>query len=244
MVTAHHYLRKPPDVRSRPFVYLVAVQDVPVGCLFFGRTQSSSCFHGELTFGSANDVATGLAKFDRWEVLALSRLWLSPDVQANGCLCRPGIVPGFMDRKGKWRSALASAVIRSALAVVGYHYLMAHPPCFLDQPYAIRAILSYCDLRLHRGTIYPAAGFRLSRTNLDGIQTWWTPDVAKLTAEQDLAVREHAVWHPRSVRIRNRDRTLFDQPGEADSDQVADNQRMERARRESILPPSCGSAER
>lgn len=79
-VAWQHYLRKAPDRRSRPLGYVVLLGGERVGCLFFGRPESTRCYKAGLTYGSAEDVAGGKAAFDRWEVLALSRLWLSPDV--------------------------------------------------------------------------------------------------------------------------------------------------------------------
>lgn len=213
MIAAHHYLHKQPDQRSCPFAYVVRVGDWCAGCVFFGRPQAATCYQGVLTYGSTSDVVAGRAAFDRWEVLSLSRLYLVPAVQSGGMLCKPGIVPGYLDRKGRFRSCLASAVLRSALAQIGYDYLIAHPPCFLGEPYEIRAVLSYCDTRLHRGTVYRAAGFCLARTNKVGIETWWSGAVSRLTGPQNQAIRELASWHPRSVRIRNHHRTLFDDKG-------------------------------
>lgn len=96
VVAAHHYLRKAPDRRSRPLCYVVRAAQELVGCLFFGRPESTRCFAGGLTYGSIADVAAGRAAFDRWEILNLSRVWLSPDVQPGG---RPrprgGRRPGF-----------------------------------------------------------------------------------------------------------------------------------------------------
>lgn len=209
-VKAGHYLRSAPDPRSRPFCYVVTVAGQTVGCLWFGRPESTRCYAGELRYGSTDDVVTGRAGYDRWEVLNLSRVWLDPAVQSGGRLCTPELLPGFRDRKGRWRPSLASELIRAAFARVGFDYLAAHPPCFTAEPYAIRAVLSYCDTRLHRGTIYRAAGMRLARVNGDGIETWWTPDVGGLTAEQDRAVRDLSDRHPRSRRIRERRRSLFD----------------------------------
>jgi hypothetical protein len=209
-VERHHYLRSAPDPRSRPFCYLVTIAGERAGCLWFGRPESTRCYRGQLRYGSLADVSGGRAEFDRWEVLNLSRVWLSPDVQAGGRLCVPAVVPGFTDRKGAFRSTLATAVIHAAFARVGFDYLAAHPPCFPEQPYRIRAVLSYCDTRLHRGTIYRAAGMELARVNTAGIQTWWTRRVADLTPEQNLAVLRAAATHPRSRRIREQRRTLFD----------------------------------
>lgn len=205
-VASHHYLRSAPDRRSRPLCCAVRLKPGafnPVGCLWFGRTESTCCYHGGLTYGGTEAVAAGRARYDRWEVLALSRLWLDPMVQAGGDVCRPEYVPGFTDRKGRWRSAVASAAIHAALARVGFDYLTMHPPCFLADPYQIRAVLSYCDTRRHRGTVYRAAGFALARRNAAGVETWWTSAVAPLTAGQDAAVRTAAEANPRSRRVRH-----------------------------------------
>jgi len=52
---------------------------------------------------------------------------------------------------------------------------LAYPPCFLEQPYQLRVCLSYCDTRVHQGTIYRASGFALARQNNQGIETWMNP---------------------------------------------------------------------
>lgn len=218
-VIEHHYLRAPVDPRCRPLVYVVCWQpdgfdQLPpnfglvgsyrVGCLIFGRPESTRCYAGGLTYGSLADVQTGRARFDRWEILNLARVWLDPAVQAGGALYSPDYLSGYVDRRGLWQSTLASTVISQALARVGYDYLVAHPPVDCSYPYAIRAVLSYCDWRLHRGTIYRAAGFQLARTNSNGIETWYTTDVAPLSAEQDADIRRRSEVSQRSARIRGR----------------------------------------
>lgn len=208
-VTEHHYLRASVDPRSRPFVYLVELhhpQILPqrIGTLIFGRPESTRCYQGKLTYGSLSDAAAGRAQFDRWEVLNLARVWLSPIVQAGGQWHRPSLLPGYVDRRGLWRSTLASTVITEALARVGYDYLSAHPPVDCAYPYAIRAVLSYCDRRLHKGTIYRAAGFELARTNERNIETWYTPAVAPLSSAQDADIRRRSEVSHRSQRIRAR----------------------------------------
>ena len=205
-VAAHHYLRKRVDPRSRPFVYTVHVQNraYPVGCLIFGRPEATRCYDGNLTYGSQADVASGRAQYDRWSELNLARVWLDPCVQPGGaCYCRD-ILPGYVDRRGVWRSTLASTAIRVALKFVGYDYLKAHPPVDCSQPYCIEAVLSYCDLAQHKGTIYRAAGFTLARRNERQIETWFTTDVAPLTEREDATIRRFADQSPRSLRIRAR----------------------------------------
>jgi hypothetical protein len=200
MVTKHHYLHAPVDVRSRPLAYLVqyhywwgagaAAGPRTIGILIFGRPEATRCYQGKLTYGSGADVASGRARFDRWEVLNLARVWFAPVVQPGGALYREGaesLLPGFVDRRGVWRSTLASTVIRHVLDLVRRDYLLRYPPCFLDEPYQLCALLSYCDTRLHKGTLYRASGFELARRNDAGIETWWTP-LAPLDAATDAQV--------------------------------------------------------
>lgn len=201
-VATHHYLHTPVDVRCQPLAYVLALDYAPLGCLIFGRPEATRCYAGGLTYGSQADVAAGRAQFDRWEVLNLARVWLHPDVQRGGRHYRTDVLPGYTDRRGVWRSALASTAIGWALARVGCDYLRARPPCFVDEPYVIRAVLSYCDTRRHRGTIYRAAGFTLARTNRAGIETWYTTAVAGLDAAQDREIQALASIHPRSLSKR------------------------------------------
>lgn len=204
-VARHHYLHKQVDPRSRPFIYLVrlgAHNDPVIGCLIFGRPESTRCYQGGLTYGSYDEVQAGCCQFDRWEILNLARVWLDPSVQPGGTLYGPAHLPGYVDRRGVWRSTLASSVIALALARVGYDYLAQHPPVDCDYPYQIRAVLSYCDTRLHKGTIYRASGFTLARTNERQIETWYTTAAHALTPEQDADIRRRADQAPRSRRIR------------------------------------------
>jgi len=205
-VAAHHYLRKRVDPRSRPFVYTVHVQDrtYPVGCLIFGRPEATRCYDGNLTYGSQADVVSGRAQYDRWAVLNLARVWLDPCVQPGGACYRQDALPGYVDRRGVWRSTLASTAIRVALRLVSYDYLKAHPPVDCSQPYQIEVVLSYCDLSKHKGTIYRAAGFRLARRNERNIETWFTSAVTPMTEREDATIRRLADQSPRSLRIRAR----------------------------------------
>lgn len=212
-IAAEHYLHAPVDSRCQPLAYLVqhratwgaaaAAGPRTIGILMFGRPEATRCYTGALTYGSQVDVANGRAQFDRWEVLNLCRVWLHPYFQVGGLYCSADDgLPGYTDRRGVWRSTLASWCIGQVLARVGYDYLTARPPCFVDEPYQIRAVLSYCDTRLHRGTIYRASGFTLARTNEGGIETWYTTAVAPLSSEQDTAIRRLAEISPRSQQKR------------------------------------------
>jgi len=160
--TEHHYLHAPIDDRCSVLAYVVRLDDHPdaphVGALGFGRPESTRCYQGALTYGSVDDQRIGRCQYSRWEVINLARVWLSPSIQ----------------RGGKWYVPNAATyAIGEALRRVVFDYLAAYPPCFLDEPWKLRSCLSYCDTRLHRGTIYRAAGFQIARTNADGIETYY-----------------------------------------------------------------------
>lgn len=200
-VAQHHYLRSPVLGRACPEGWAVRVGGrwlKPVGCLIVGRPQATRCLDW---YGSVEDVERGRVACTRWQVLNLARVWLAPSVQTGGILRDPGLLPGFTDRRGVWRSTLASEALRRLTAVVGYEYLLARPPVFLDEPYEHRWLLSYCDTSKHRGVIYQAAGWTLYRTNENGIQTWRTP-LPALTPEQHAAIAEASAACPRARRFR------------------------------------------
>jgi hypothetical protein len=139
--------------------YVVMNAGLPVGCLMFGRPESTRCYSGGLRYGSVQDVAMGRAQYTRWEVLNLARVWLDPIVQRGG----ERYVPNA-----------ATQAIGMALKRIGYDYLLAHPPVYVEEPYQIKICLSYCDTKIHTGTIYRAAGFSLARQAWN-IQTWIRP---------------------------------------------------------------------
>lgn len=203
MVAQHHYLRRPVDSRTSVEGYAIWLDCVkhdlqPVGLFLVGRPECTKC--GDW-FGSVEDVLAGRCEVSRWQVLNLSRVWLDPEFQPGGEYFDPRYIPGFIDRKGCFRSTLLSEAIHGLIEHVGYEYLVRRPPCFLDEPYEHQWLLSYCDLRFHKGTIYAAAGFELYRTNDRGIQTWRIR-LPRLTAEQDAAVRRASHISPRSNKYR------------------------------------------
>lgn len=199
IVTVHHYLRRPVDSRCSVEGYAVHVEPIGwAGLLLFGRPEATRCYPW---YGSVADVQEIRAEVTRWQVLNLARVWLDPRVQVDGEFCHPEFVTGFADRKGAWHSTLASTAIRMAMERIGYDYLLRRPPCFLDEPYEIRWLLSYCDPRYHKGTIYKAAGFEHYRTNGDGLMTWriWLPG---LTPAQEQMICDAARVNPRSQAYR------------------------------------------
>lgn len=199
-ISQSHYLKRMPDPRTSYELFAARVNDNLAGALVFGRPEATRCANW---YGGVEDVRFGKCEVTRWQVLNLSRVWIDAAYQVNGLKYNPGCVPGFTDRRGAFRSTLASAVIHAAIHTIGYEYLKCRPPCFLDEPYKITWLLSYCDTRLHRGTIYAASGFELYRTNDNGIQTWRI-QLPGLTAEQDADIRRISKFHPRSVSYRAR----------------------------------------
>lgn len=199
MIRREHYLHKMPDPRtSVEVLYVQSNAGTDMGALVFGRPEATRCADW---YGGVDDVAAGRCEVTRWQVLCLSRVWLMPCYQVGGASCVPGKVPGFVDRKGHFRSTLATTVMHMAADMVRFEYLTHRPPCFLDEPYELRWLLSYCDTSKHKGTIYKAAGWELYRTNDRGIQTWRTR-LPALTAKQDAEVRRLAESNPRSIGYR------------------------------------------
>jgi hypothetical protein len=198
LVVREHYLHKRVDPRCSVEGYAVRVAGRDVGVFILGRAQATACYPW---YGSVADVLSGRAEVTRWQVLNLARVYFDPIVQPGGALHEA--VPGFRDRRGVWRSTLPSSAIAALADRIVVEYLAARPPCFMDEPYELRWLLSYCDTRLHRGALYRAAGFELWRTNAEGIQTWRLP-------LRPLTTAEHArVWlaSDRSARsIAHRER--------------------------------------
>lgn len=182
-VIQHHYLHRPVDVRCRPLAYLVLLAGEPMGCLIFGRPEATHV-HG--WYGSVEDVARGACPLTRWQVLNLARVWLHPDLQAGGQCSIPNA---------------ASWAIAQALRRVGFEYLVSHPPVWLNEPYEIREVLSYCDTRVHQGTLYRAANFRLVRTNERGIETYARP-LRHLTHAEHAEIARRSQADLRARRLR------------------------------------------
>jgi hypothetical protein len=204
-VEQHHYLHRRVDTRCSPVGYAIILGDSPVGILLFGRPQSTSCYP---FFGSVEDVQTGRAEVTRWQILNLARVWIHPTAQKGGGLYGPEWgLPGFVDRRGVWRSTLASAAINAAFDRIVIDYLVEKPPCFPEEPYELRYAISYCDTRIHKGALYRAAGFELYRTNKDGVQTW-RKELRPLTGSENEQVLEASRISKRSQGYRAKRRQL------------------------------------
>lgn len=146
-VTAHHYLHQPVDPRARPMVYVIRHEGFRVGLVMLGIPHATRC--------------TGWWGYEglptQWQVVDLCRIWLHPDVQRGGYWCEPGEVPGYVDRKGTWRPAVASWAIAEVLGRVQADRVRLWPPVFTSQPYHIELAISYHDPQYHKGTIYREA---------------------------------------------------------------------------------------
>lgn len=182
-VIEHHYLHAPVDNRCRPIAYIVTLQQERVGCLIFGRPESTACYPW---YGSVHDVQTGRAHLSRWELINLARVWLDPMVQRGGA---------------SYIANAATYVIAQALSRVVVDYLILNPPIFLEEPWQLRECLSYCDTQFHRGTLYRAANFSLVRENRRGIQTYVRP-LRHLTHQEQALITRLTEQHPRSRRYR------------------------------------------
>ena len=92
-------------------------------------------------------------------------------------------------------------MIAAALSRIVYDFLLVRPVCFLDEPYELRQCLSYCDTRLHQGTLYRAANFQFVRENASGIQTYAIP-LRHLTHAERCAIEKRAQESLRSRRYQ------------------------------------------
>lgn len=211
-VVEHHYLHRPIDERCSIEAYSVVLGAETehwscknqIGLLMFGRPEATRCGSW---YGSVDDVAAGRCEVTRWQVLNLARVWFSPDVQPGGYLYNPTLLPGYTDRHKHFRSTLASHAIGLAAQQIGFDYLIRRPPCFLEEPYEIKYLMSYCDRRVHRGIIYSKSGFNLWRTNSNQIETWRLR-LPALTTVQRKAVEDASLQSKRSQKYRS-ERTML-----------------------------------
>ena len=157
MAVQHHYMRQAIHQRACPFGWGVAfdgqvcqLDGRPAGFIAFASIHYTR-LRGEFGY-------PGLPT--KWQVLSLARLWLHPDFQAGGRYFSPEILPGFTDRKGAFRSTLATTVIKVSLGLVQNRFLEVHPPRFPDEPYHVLKIISYVNMSRFTGEIYRAASFR------------------------------------------------------------------------------------
>lgn len=201
MAVTHHYLGKRVHALASVEAYRVWWEErpEPIGFLTFGRTQAPRC--GQW-YGNMARWERGEVEVTNWQVLNLARMWLHPDLQRGGCCYGPESLPGYLDRKGIWRSTLATTILRAAFKRVGYEYLTRRPPLHFDQPWRILWMLSYCDKRRHKGIIYDQAGFTLYRDEPRNPIRTWRLLLPALTGEQDTHLQHLSQHHPRTRRKR------------------------------------------
>lgn len=120
MVVEHHYLHRRVDNRARPMAYVVYHGSRRVGLVMAGIPHATRC-RGWWGY-------PGLPT--QWQVVDLNRIWLDPVVQTGGDLARPGLVPGFTDRKGVFRPTVASWVIGQVLGRIQKDRVSLWPPVF------------------------------------------------------------------------------------------------------------------
>jgi hypothetical protein len=179
-VAQHHYLHTPVDSRCSVVGYVALREGERAGCLLFGRPEATRCYQGLLTYGSQADVASGKAQLDRWEIVNLARVWLDPRLQAGGIWHVP---------------YLATTLISQALKRVVVDYLTQYPPCFLDEPWRLKVCLSYCDTRLHQGTIYKAAGSDWPGQTV----TAFRRGIARCAVSRGMSVSRSSAWPTRAT---------------------------------------------
>ena len=157
-VTTSHYLHAPVDPRARPMCYVIKWIGERAGLIMLGIPHATRC-GGWWGY-------PGLPT--QWQVVDLSRIWIDPELQYGGDFCRPGHVPGYMDRRGTFRPTVATWAIGEVLARVQADRVRLWPPVYPDQPYHIRLAISYSDPKFHAGTIYKLAGAQPMYTDRSG----------------------------------------------------------------------------
>lgn len=153
-----HYLHRAVHDLASPFAYAIVdnATGQAVGMLMLATAHFTKCRE---MFGYP-----GLPT--KWQVLLLSRVWVEPDWQTTAARAPDGSLqlsgPVVVDRNGKPHSlCIASCAIAQMLKRVNRDWLQHHPPRYLDQPYNLERIVSYCDpTQGHTGTLYRAANFK------------------------------------------------------------------------------------
>lgn len=196
-VTTHHYLHQPVHRQARPIVYVIGYQ----------RRQWLGLIMASLPHATKNKGWWGYEGLPtQWQVVDLCRVWLDPAIQSGGELARPGIVPGFVDRKGIFRPTVATWAIGKVLGSIQQDWVSSWPPVFPHLPYHVLLVISYQDPAFHqKGTIYREAGAKAMYADEDGNPTpgpsgkygwyWRLPEPA--WSWQDIHIRR-----PRTMRLQ------------------------------------------
>lgn len=157
-VAAHHYLHQRVNNLARPMTYVVELSGRRLGLVMVSNP------HAPMNGGWYGYPG----QITQWQVVDLCRIWFDPAIQLGGELARPGLVPGFTDRKGIFRPTVASWAIPQVLARVQADRVSLYPPVYPAEPYHIRLVISYCDPAYHKGLIYRLTGARPMYTDEQG----------------------------------------------------------------------------
>ncbi len=150
-VERDHYLHRWPDPRSLPFAYRLIVDGRqyaddgrPHGVVVFKKLQHQ---RQRGLFGYP-DLPTA------WQILDMARVWVHPDWQGVGA--------------SGHSFCMFTRMVSRALRRVQRDWLDHHPPRFLDLPYHIELVISYCEMAHHEGVGYRAASFEKIGVTSDG----------------------------------------------------------------------------
>ncbi|MDF0554900.1 hypothetical protein [Kamptonema sp. UHCC 0994] len=145
LVEANHYLHKAVDRRAMPFAYSINLDGEPIGCLIMAVphwTKQKGLFIAQRQWSPDSEELT------QWQVLTISRLWISPLVQRR--------------QPSGHASNIGSCAIAKVLKRVQRDWIEHHPPVFPELPYHLRLIIAHADTSVgHTGKVYQAAGFSL-----------------------------------------------------------------------------------
>jgi hypothetical protein len=165
-----HYMRREVHDLARPVAYQVLREHDRelVGAILYSRPQAARTYGSarDLTpelgrWGNIGDVRRGRVTRTQWEIINLSRFYLSPLVQRR-------------DSRDYVANA-ASILLAQSLWSVCVDYLKVWPPAYFDEPWELAECVSYCESDRFFCTLYLASAFQLIRTNRDGLQTYARP---------------------------------------------------------------------
>lgn len=167
-----HYLHRWPDPRSLPFAYALYVPDrwairgagdletgyyAPDGRLYGLVVMKKPQHHQQRGLFGYKGLPTS------WQVLDLARVWIHPRLQMDHYA--KGVSPNSKLNEAGFKTYdlrplnVFSQLVSKVLKHVQADWLDHHPPRFLNLPYHIEVIISYCDLAHHDGAAYRASGF-------------------------------------------------------------------------------------
>jgi len=140
-----HYLGTAVPPIARPMFYILEHNNVPLGVFGFSIPQATHCGN----WWGKNAAIT------KWQVVDMSRVWVSPLIQAGGYWARPDMVPGrWVD--GRYQPNTVTWAIGKIFKRIQKDWVAYWPPVELAKPYHVLLIISYHDPAYHNGSIYRA----------------------------------------------------------------------------------------